>query len=268
MSLEHMVSAEVMAVVNKGIKDFVQRVAKAYDKDPKEIQAFWSKDSDLWENDAVNNSTNQLPKQPHAIDHKRILMALRPELVEMCKEQGLPHTGTKDVLRTRLLGEEDKGSKGSKGSKEGECSKGIKSKDSKKANGKKKQTPEVISAITAGKKEIKVEINDNGNHTYMTEEGIELVFVKVGKNGSKVVGKEVDDVVVSLTPADINICNKYKLEYDIPENLDTKTSLDDVEVEEMDESDDDIELDDDDILIQDEEELEDDDEDFAAEFDE
>jgi hypothetical protein len=255
MSLEQMVSAEVMIVVNKGIKDFVTRVANAYDKDPKEIQAFWSQDSDLWENDSPNNSTSESPQQ-HAIDHERILKALRPELVGMCKEQGLSHTGTKAILMKRLLGKEGKEDKDSK------------SKDIKKAKGKKGKTAEVLTAIATGKNEIKAEMNDNDNYTYMTEEGIELVFVKVGKNGSKVIGKEVDDIVVSLTPADINICNRYKLEYDIPENLDTKTSLDDVEVEEMDESDDDIELDEDDILLQDEEELDEDDEEFVAEFDE
>ena len=68
-----------------------------------------------------------------------------------------------------------------------------------------------------------------------SHEETSLVF---NNKTQKVYGKQNPDGTVSdLTPEDINLCNKYKFSYYIPDNLDKKSNMKDVELKELDDED-------------------------------
>ncbi len=109
--------------------------------------------------------------------------------------------------------------------------------------------PPIIKKLMSAQPCLAIRRNQHGNHEH-PESG--LVFNSKTK---KVIGKQMDDgTVADLTTEDINLCNKYKFDFILPENLDANTTLDDEQVDELDEED--IESDDD---IEEEELLEDDD---------
>ena len=91
--------------------------------------------------------------------------------------------------------------------------------------------PKAINKIKKTKKEddigiIQIKRNQFGNFEHF-ETG--LVFSKLDK---KVIGKQNEDgTITELTKNDIEICNKFKFKYTIPENLNNK----DVEESESDE---------------------------------
>ena len=127
-------------------------------------------------------------------------------------------------------------------------------------------TATVVKKLSNANSTVAIRRNVHGNHEHP-----ETSFVFDPKT-KKVTGKQNENGQVDpLTEEDIDICNKYKFSYVLPDNLDSKTTLDDEHVEELDEEDDEVIESDDDLdeeeLIDDEEaEIDDDDDD--VEFDE
>lgn len=153
----------------------------------------------------------------------------KSEIMEMCKTKNIKVSGTKNELIDRLVEYNNK-------------------------------TP---AQIPINKKLIekipKIEIKKNAHGNY---EHLESSLV-INNKTQKVYGKQNKDGTISeLTPEDIDLCNKYKFSYEIPANLEKKTNILDVKVDELD--DDDIEYDDDiEDEIEEEEEVEEEiDEDF------
>ena len=115
---------------------------------------------------------------------------------------------------------------------------------------------------------IQIKRNSHGNFEH-TDSG--LVINNISK---KAYGRQnKDGSIAELTPSDIDLCHKYKFAYDIPENLNKKTNIDDDEeeddeLEEVDEEvDADLEAEDEIEDEEDEEELEDDDDEEELEDD-
>ena len=199
MSLEQAVTK----VINDIIQLYISRVSEKYGLDKNELSSMWSTNTGLkYTAPPVNSENSQIEKLG------------KPELVELCKSKGIKHTGTKANLITRLSGAEEKIA-------------------SPKATPAKKQvvsSAPVIKKLVAKIPSVAIRRNQFGNF-----EHAETGFIFDNKT-QKVTGKQNDKGEVDpLTSEDINICNKYKFVYELPENLDKKTRLEDVQVDELEE---------------------------------
>ena len=66
------------------------------------------------------------------------------------------------------------------------------------------------------------------------------------KHTKKVIGKQHSDgQIVELSHSDIDLCNKYKFSYNLPENLNKKSTLDDIQIDDLDSDKDSVDNDDD-----------------------
>jgi hypothetical protein len=180
------------------------------------------------------------------------------ELKAICKQRNLKVSGTKNDLIARLMGKEEPSPKNKPESKSSES----KSSESKpktetktakveKAQAKVLETP-VAKKLTANIPQVLITRNSFGRYEH-AETG--LVFDSASR---VVIGKQLPDGTLDhLTEDDIDMCNAFKFQYELPTNLDHKAKLNDVVVKELEE---DEELDADDVeeeqLLEEEEEEE------------
>lgn len=183
--------------INHSIESFVNDIVKNFSlssSDKKKILSLWNKKD-------KSNESNEV----EILTSEQILKCNVSGLKSLCKKYKLKRSGKKEELIKRLISH-------------------MNSED----NGKK---PKAINKIKKTKKEddigiIQIKRNQFGNFEHF-ETG--LVFSKLDK---KVIGKQNEDgTITELTKNDIEICNKFKFKYTIPENLNNK----DVEDSESDE---------------------------------
>ena len=226
MSLNH----SVTNAVNEIIKKYIQQISTKYDLNPDDLLEEWG---DIGSSTTVVKTPSKKTTVTHTppsltdnteLDQNTLTQYKKPELQEMCRQRALKCTGTKDQLIGFLLGKE------------------ITPSESKKTDVTKKvvATP-VAKKLTSSVPTVAIRRNQHGNHEHPDTR---LVFDKKTK---KAIGKQNEDgSIEDLTSEDIDTCNKWKFQYTIPSNLDKKTKLTDVKVDE---------LEDDEILESDEEEL-------------
>ena len=220
-------STIIQNAVDDIISKYIDKISSKYNLDKSELNKMW------------NNIDVIAPQEskPCDDDKKKIVNALtrltKPELVELCKTKGLKTSGTKTQLIELLSNEEAK----------------------KLVVKTEKVTTKLVAKIPS------ISIKRNQFQNFEHEE-TSFVFDNKDK---KVYGKQnPDGSIAPLTKEDINLCNKYKFSYIIPDNLDTKNNKVDQELEELD----DIENDDDEEEEEDEEleEVEEEEEEFEEEF--
>jgi len=118
----------------------------------------------------------------------------RNELIEVCKKRELSTSGTKKDLIKRIL-----------------------KKENKKEN--------IVDKLDLSLNSVIIKKNSFGNYVHSPTK---FVF---NKDNKSVVGKEEDEgQILQLDKNDIDICNRYKFKYIVPEDLNTK---DEDEVEEV-----------------------------------
>ena len=226
----------IQTYVDSTIKLYINEVSNKYNIDKNDLYKMWNKD--IKEKD--DNVTYEPITEP-TTKNSNLSSLSKNELVELCKLKGLKTRGTKAEL-IEILSQND-------------------NKLMKKSESKKPSSPQdkpVIKKLIAKIPSIPIKRNkfDNFEH-----EETSFVFDK----DKKVYGKQNSDGSIKpLSKEDIDLCNKYKFSYYIPDNLDKKTSLKDIEVEELDddvEEEEDVE-EDDDV----EEELEEEEEEFEEEY--
>jgi len=235
MSLSYSVKAAVDNVVHQ----FILKVAEKYDLDANELLIEW----EGGEGGNIKDSKND------DIDHQKILSMNVPELKALCKKKGLKATGRKQELLALLL--------------KGEASSTPVKTEAKPTKTKSPVTATVVKKLSNANSTVAIRRNTHGNHEHP-----ETSFVFDPKT-KKVIGKQNENGEIDpLTEEDIDLCNKYKFSYVLPDNLDSNTKLEDEHVEELDEEDDEVIESDDDLdeeeLIDDEGEIDEDD----VEFDE
>lgn len=175
-------SEAISSHVDKIIIGYIEKVVSAYPVVTKEqLLSVWGKQTPAVGTNA-DNASNELSKMNKA------------ELQELCKGKGLSRTGSKVELVKRLVDYEAQ-----------------KTAVAPPAIEVKTQQPKLIHKE---KPPIALHRNKFGNF-----EHTETRFVFNNKT-EKVYGKQNDNgSVSSLTPEDIDICNKFKFLYDIPFNL-------------------------------------------------
>ena len=131
----------------------------------------------------------------------------KSELIEMCKCKQLKVSGTKTDLINRI----------------------VQSDNTQKTLILKPQEAPVIKKLIEKSPKLQITKNSFGNFCHN-----ETSFV-FDCNTQKVYGKQNKNGTIDvLTSADIDICNKYKFSFMIPNNLDKKVNILDVKVNELD----------------------------------
>lgn len=238
LSLKETLQNHVENVVSK----FIELVAEKHNIEKEKL-------FELWGEKNVKSKPSLTSIDTEDMSHERLLKATKPELSSLCKMKGLKCTGVKDELISRLLGK-DPPEKKETSKKETIKKTTAKPKDTRGSS----EVSDVIKKLTAKIPVIAIRRNTHGN---LEHPSTGLVF---DKNGKICVGKQKDDgQIEDLTDDDIQVCHQYKFEFKIPDNLD-KNNLGDVKIQELEESDIEIEKnqeeDDDEVEIEESEEEE------------
>lgn len=203
-------SDKIQIVIQDIIYTYIDTVSSKYQINKDDLIKLWSGNEDV----VIDIKKNVV--QENKKDNTLLKMT-KTELVELCKSKGLKISGSKQELADRILNAENN-------KKESLFT-------SKKSP--QKGSPPIIKKLI--EKIPSVQIKRNKFDNFIHEE-TSLVF---NNKTQKVYGKQnPDGTVADLTPEDIDLCNKYKFSYYIPDNLDKKSNLKDVDVKELDESDD------------------------------
>ena len=188
----------IISTVNKTVDSFIEQVAEKYNLSAQELRSMW--------NGSQPKSTLAKVKpeeKPAPLSNTPELSGLKkPELVSMCKARGISSTGTKEDMIARLTGES------------------APTKEKKSPAEKSKPVPQekpVVKTVQTKIEPFKVSKNSFGNHEH-TPTGLVL-----DKDTKKIIGTQNPKGHIDpLTDKGIEICNKYKLQYVLPENLNTK----------------------------------------------
>ena len=239
-------------VINDHLQKFFERVtAKHSNITKKELEELWNS-SEVSLKSSSSDVHDDCPKflaPPTDITHEYLLKCLKPELAGLCKKYNVKATGTKNELlaslREKLFSNKTETEE-------------ITTVTKPTSSVKKTIEPPVIKKLSATIPTVAISRNKFGNHEHS-----ETSFI-FDKKSKKVIGKQNSDGSIDeLTEGDINLCNKHKFEYVLPNNLDKNTknnaTIDELDDEEIVESDDEL---DEDELLEEEEELDEDDGDF------
>ena len=121
----------------------------------------------------------------------------KPQLVKICKEMNLNTTGKKDDLINRIVN-------------------------------KKNRKETIVEKLDLSMNSIIIKKNKFGNYVHLPSK---FVFSKENKC---VIGKEDSNgAVLQLDKEDINICNKYKFKYNLPDDLNTAKGDDGDEIDDI-----------------------------------
>ena len=207
--------------LNSVISTYINMISQKYNINVEELKV-------LWEGGNVVPSVPVIPSSAS----KELEILTRSQLVEMCKSKNLKVSGNKSELISRIL--------------EYECKPSVTTSIPQQHTS---QPPQIIKKLVEKIPKLEIKRNSDG---YFVHAETSFVF---DTKSQKVYGKLIDNKLEELTVDDIDICNKYKFSYILPNNLDKKINILDVKVDELD---DDVELEDelDDEYNDDEEEIE------------
>jgi len=204
-------SEGIQTVINNTILKYIDTVSSKYKIDKKELSSLWFGNEEVVID--IKKSESLETKKDNTL-----LKMTKTELVELCKSKGLKISGSKQDLADRIMNAETN------------------KKESLFSGTKKspqKGSPPVVKKLV--EKIPSIQIRRNKFDNFIHEES-GLVF---NNKTQKVYGKQNSDGTVSeLTPEDIDLCNKYKFSYYIPDNLDKKSSLKDIDIKDLDDSED------------------------------
>lgn len=244
----------VTKAVNEVINNFIQQISSKYDLDPNDLLQMWDCNSTLTKVVSKKSVVTDIPSATDDIDENALLQYKKPEIQALCRQRGLKCTGTKEQLIALLL---------SKDSNKVPQKKEVAAKKTEPA--KKVTSTPVAQKLVSSIPTVAIRRNQHGNHEHPDTS---FVFDKKTK---KAIGKQNEDgTIEDLTSEDIDICNQWKFQYILPDNLDKKTKLNDEKVDELDYEDEEViesDEDEEEALI-DEEELVQEDEDFEDEEEE
>jgi hypothetical protein len=199
----------ILTIINKKIKLYIKNIAETYNLNEEELWTIWSQESNTNTNTNIKTVEEDIDGELSTFNLQK---CLRKDLQDMCKKRSMKISGTKAALIALLQGE---------------------SKQEKLSNTIKQTEPAVINKIKESIPVIAIRRNNWGNL-----EHAETSFVFDKKK--KVIGRQnqEDGTIDNLNKDDINICNKYKFAYVLPENLDNnKNSLEDIKIDELDDYD-------------------------------
>ena len=196
--------------IENSIDAYANLISEKFNLDANEIKQLWYDNNQDFTNKPIENANSKSVEPEQHNDDLKLKLAKSSvaELKAILKSKGLKVGGKKADLIARILNGDD-------------------SKPKKKTK-VQKNTPKIIKELTENISHIQIRRNSFGNFEHQETR---LVF---NKETQEVIGKQNDDGTLSdLTKEDIEMCNKYKFKYVLPENLNKQTSLDNVKIDEM-----------------------------------
>jgi hypothetical protein len=249
--------------INTIFTDFLIKVAKKHNLNENDLIDMWN--GNPTQNIVTSIAVRQTPAQstttvstPPVIINNELKDMNKTELVELCRIKKLPVSGTKAQIIERICKADNNGT--------------INFSREESASPVTVTTPVVVKSpviVPITKKLVekipKIEVSRNKFGNF---EHFESSFVFDQKT-QKVYGKQKPDGSIDeLTEEDIDLCNKYKFTYNLPKNLDRKSNLLDVKVDELEDDEDEIELEvEEEFDLEDEDEEDYDDEDLEIDED-
>lgn len=287
-------SEKLVKLVDSVIAEYNLRIFEEFNISIHQLEEIWSNMNKPTESKkaATKSTPKTCAKQPeinlndtHSMDH--LISMKKPELQAICRERGIPCTGTKDELIKRIIAKKPSVASPAKtpaktSTKTSPAKTPAKTSPSKtptvtkaatstaKAPAKAKATTSTAKSKPASsmsnitqKLMSKIPIRQIRKNQFGNMEHPETQLVFDGDTKT-VIGKQNDDGSVDpLTAEDIDTCNRFKFEFQIPDNLDGKTNLNDEQVDELDDVegvDDEEEIIEEDLLDDEEEEVDEEDE--------
>lgn len=234
-----MTEQSVNKVIDLVVDNFIEEISKKYNIDKTEIKSIWnSNNNQSILNASLESSVSSVSDTSSKTYCEAELSALlKPDLVSICKSKNLKCTGTKPELIRYILGNVSsiKKTQTKKSKVESE------SKEQKKLD--TTIVKPVFKSIISQTPVIQIHRNQFGNF-----EHAETTFVFNNKT-QKVIGKQNKNGDIDvLSKDDIDICNKYKFSYILPENLDLKSNAD-VHVDGIDEDEEEFEYEEDEEMV-------------------
>jgi hypothetical protein len=235
----------VTKALNEAINNFIKQISIKYDLNSDDLLSEWNGGSSPTKAKTKPKTISSDKTESNNMDETTLSQYKKSELQDLCRQKALKCTGTKEQLIGFLLGKN-------------EASSVKKTEDTKKI-----VTPPVVKKLTSSIPTVAIRRNQHGNHEHPDTS---FVFDKKTK---KAIGKQNEDGTIDdLTLEDIDICNQWKFQYVLPENLDKKTELKDVKVDELDYEDDEVLESDEEVLeeelVEDEDEEEEEEEEYEG----
>ena len=188
----------IVESIEQCVAKFIKEVANKKNINEAELTAIWLGNS--------GSMTTSMTTTSSTTEYSKMKVA---ELKAICKKHGLKMTGTKDVLV-----------------------KAIEEFEAKKSNPVEKSSQidknKVIEKLNQMAPTIVCRRNQFGNYEHPPSKLV------LDRNTKKVIGKQCEDgSLEDLDLDDIEKCKLYKFEYDLPENLDKTTSINDIKIDEL-----------------------------------
>lgn len=202
------------SLVDITVRTFIDKIVSEYSIEKDELIMLWE----------GMNKTEDVPKVEKKFDRESLEKMTKPLLVEICKEKGIRHTGTKVEVVDRIL--ESVANVGGV-----KIVKVVESKKKKVESKPIQQQKTDVKEILRSKVEtISIKRNKYGNYEHSVSR---IVFDKINQDA---IGTQNDNGTInSLTQKDIEECKKYKFKYQLPSNLDKRnvaaTKDDDSDIE-------------------------------------
>jgi len=203
--------------VDNLIRNFISDVSSKFNISKEDLNNMWDK-KDNKDNKIVNKEGEDVREVDDMEKYKNMK---KNDLVKICNELKISKSGKKEELINRII-----------------------KKQNRKDN--------IIDKLNLSLNSIVIKKNEYNNYVHIPTS---FVF---NKDTKCVIGKEIEEgQIVQLNKNDINICNKYKFKYNIPDDLnndgnESEDDIDDIleddsdgEVE--DEEGDDVEVESDDV---------------------
>ena len=218
--------------VNNLVYEFAQQIAQKYENvSVEDLMTLWNGGKVPADSATVSKAVSKAVAKPQKtlveetksceinMSPDELMKLKKPELQELCRHKGVKCSGTKVQLVTLLLGTAPSTAPKSTSSGSSKARTKTESMNNKP----------VIKKITSQVKTLAIRKNEHGNHEHP-----ETSFVFNPKT-HKVIGKQnLNGSIDVLTAEDIETCNQYKFDYELPENLDGDVDLEKVHVEELD----------------------------------
>ena len=216
-------NTEISNIINMNVNKFTVEVSSKYNIDLGELQNMWVASS----GNSVGSVSKKVESNPEQVkvgnSFDELNKLLKSDLQTMCKNKKQKSTGTKLELINRLLQCNGDPKSDPKGDPKGDPKsdpKGGRENDSKgnTESGCKggTSTANIIKQLSTNIPTLMIRKNKFGNYEHQ-ESG--LIF---NPGSKKVIGtQDSTGNILTITSEDIELCNKYKFEYCIPENLNT-----------------------------------------------
>lgn len=192
MSLKNTLFEAIDVIINT----YIEKVSTEFGIDQSELHSIWDKNLSSTTPDQKATMKDVVIK-PKTSD-PCLLKLSKNELVDLCKEKGLKVTGTKSDLVDRLSASD------------------LPSQSTATTVDppKKEKEPSVLRQIASAIPTLPISKNEYGNFEHRE------TSLLLDEKTKKVIGKQnADGTIASLTKEDIDTCNRYKFQYEIPTNL-------------------------------------------------